>query len=64
MKIKIILIFGAAPGAAFTVNTNVRADDLADAAANASGYVNRPIAASPHALGGIPMGTEGIPSAY
>jgi hypothetical protein len=61
MKTKIILIFGAALGAAFTVNTNVRADNLADAAAKASAYVNRPIAASPHALEEFPWALRGYP---
>ena len=52
-KIKKIIL-GAALGAAFTINTNVSADDLADAAAKAFAYVNGPIAATPHALEEFP----------
>jgi hypothetical protein len=48
------LLIGAAVIAALAARTNVRADDLAAAAAKASELVNRPIAASPHALEEFP----------
>src|SRR5262245_27460982 len=61
MKTTKTLVFGAAVDAAFTVNTNVRADGLVDAAAQASAYVNRPIAATPHALEEFPWALRGYP---
>src|SRR5262245_42443949 len=61
MKTTKTLIVGAAVGATFTVNTNVHADNLADAAAKASAYVNRPIAVSPHALEEFPWALRGYP---
>ena len=48
------LLFSSAAVAAFALNINVRADNLAAAAAKASALVNRPIAASPHALEEFP----------
>jgi hypothetical protein len=53
------LLFGSAAITAFVLNTNVRADDLAAAAAKASAAVNRPIAASPHALEEFPWVQRG-----
>jgi hypothetical protein len=57
MKTTRTLLFGAAAVAAFALN--VRADDLAAAAAKASALVNRPIAASPHALEEFPWVQRG-----
>lgn len=54
MKTTKAMLFGAAVIAAFTPTKNVRADNLAKAAAKASALVNRPIAASPHALEEFP----------
>ena len=54
MKTTRTLLFGSAAVAAFALNTNLQADDLAAAAAKASAVVNRPIAASPHALEEFP----------
>jgi hypothetical protein len=54
MKTTKNLLFGAAVIAALAVRMNVRADDLAAAAAKASALVNRPIAASPHGLEEFP----------
>jgi hypothetical protein len=48
------LLIGAAVIGALAARINVRADDLAAAAAKASKLVNRPIAASPHALEEFP----------
>jgi len=59
MKTTRTLLFGSAVVAAFALNTNVRADDLAAAAAKASAVVNRPIAASPHALEEFPWVQRG-----
>jgi len=56
MKTTRTLLFGWAAVAALALNTNVRAGDLAAAAAKASAAMNRPIAASPHALEEIPLG--------
>jgi hypothetical protein len=47
--------------AAFGLNTNARADNLAAAAAKAFALVNRPIAASPHALEEFPWLLRGYP---
>lgn len=54
MKTTKTLLFGAAVVAALAPSTNVRADNVADAAAKASASVNRQIAASPHALEEFP----------
>jgi len=59
MKTTRTLLFGSAVVAAFALNANVRADDLAAAAAKASAVVNRPIAASPHALEEFPWVQRG-----
>src|SRR5260370_88854 len=54
MKTKRALIVGSVVIAAFGLNTNARADNLAAAAAKASPLVNRPIAAGPHGLEEFP----------
>jgi len=54
MKTKRTLIVGSVAIAAFGLNANARADNLAAAAAKASALVNRPIAASPHGLEEFP----------
>jgi hypothetical protein len=59
MKTTRTLLFGWAAVATLTLNTNVRADDLAAAAAKASALVNRPIVASPHALEEFPWVQRG-----
>src|SRR5260370_11098561 len=59
MKTTRTLLFGSAAVAAFALNTNLQADDLAAAAAKASAVVNRPIAASPHALDEFPWVQRG-----
>jgi len=52
---------GSAAITAFVLNTNVRADDLAAAAAKASALVNRPFIGSPHALEEFPWLLRGYP---
>jgi hypothetical protein len=59
MKTTRTLLFASAAIAAFALNTNVRADDLAAAAAKASAVVNRPIVASPHGLEEFPWLLQG-----
>jgi hypothetical protein len=59
MKTTRTLLFASAAIAAFALNTNVRADDLAAAGGKASAVVNRPIAASPHALEEFPWVQRG-----
>ena len=55
------ILFGAAVVAAFAPSRNLEADNLAEAAAKASALVNRPIAASPHALEEFPWLLRGYP---
>jgi hypothetical protein len=54
MKITKTLLSVVAVFTVFATGTAVRADDLAAAAAKASKLVNRPVAASPHALEEFP----------
>src|SRR5260370_21136684 len=59
MKTTRTLLFGSAALAPWAINKNLQADDLAAAAAKASAVVNRPIAASPHALEEFPWVQRG-----
>jgi len=54
MKMTKSLLFGVAVAATVATNQNVRADDLASAAAAASASVHRIVVASPHALEEFP----------